>query len=203
MHNCIKRAFDFVVALFGLLLLTLFLSLAAILIKTTSPGPVFYRGERVGRNGRIFRVFKFRTMISDAEITGPSSTADFDNRITPIGRVLRRYKLDELPQLINVLLGDMSFVGPRPEVKKFTDKYTEEERIIYSMRPGITDWSSLKFNNEGEILRAYVDQYPDADAAYEAVIRPEKLRLQIEYVRNHNLLIDLRLIILTLWKIIH
>lgn len=140
-------------------------------------------------------------MVVDAEQRGGTSTHESDARITGIGAFLRRFKLDELPQLFNVLLGDMSFVGPRPEVKKFVDMYTPEERIILSVRPGITDWSSIKFHNEGEIIAA--SGIADADEAYAKLIRPEKLRLQMKYVRERTLWIDVKIIIdtvLTLFR---
>lgn len=196
----LKRLFDFILALFGLMLFGPILLLCAVLIKFTSPGPMFYRGERVGLGGRVFRTYKFRSMVVDAERRGGTSTHESDARITGIGAFLRRFKLDELPQLINVLLGDMSFVGPRPEVKKFVDMYTPEERIILTVRPGITDWSSIKFHNEGEIIAA--SGIEDADEAYTRLIRPEKLRLQMKYVRERTLWVDLKIIfdtILTLF----
>lgn len=187
-----KRLFDFTLALSGLFIFSPVLLLCAFLIKLTSPGPVFYRGVRVGLGGSLFRTYKFRSMVTDAEQRGGASTHEADVRITRIGSFLRRFKLDELPQLINVLLGDMSFVGPRPEVKKFVDMYTPEERIILTVRPGITDWSSIKFHNEGEIIAA--SGIPDADEAYSKLIRPEKLRLQIKYVHERTLLLDIKII---------
>ena len=173
----LKRLFDLMFSMLGLILLSVPLLVIALIIKLTSSGTVFYRGIRVGRNGRLFRIYKFRTMIANAEKIGPSSTTGDDPRITCIGKLLRKYKLDELPQLINVIKGDMSFVGPRPEVQKFVDLYTEVEKKNLTVRPGITDWSSLKFPNEDEILNAHKDEYPDADEAYNIYIRPEKLRL--------------------------
>ena len=199
----IKRLFDLLASALGLIILSPVIFILAIRIIIDSKGPVFYRGERVGLVGRTFRIFKFRTMVADAEKIGPSSTAGDDPRITRIGRFLRRYKLDELPQLINVFLGQMSLVGPRPEVKKFTDMYNEEEKVILTVRPGITDYASLKFPNEDEILQAHADEYPDADEAYAVYIRPEKLRLQLEYVKNHNLLTDLRILYKTFAVIIN
>lgn len=170
----------------------------AALIKKEDGGPIFYRGIRTGRYGKPFRVFKFRTMVVDAEKLGASSTSDDDERVTKIGKFLRKYKLDELPQLINVLVGDMSLVGPRPEVKKFTDLYTEEERAILNVRPGITDWASLWNSNEGGVLKGSMD--PDKD--YLEKIRPEKIRLQLKYVRERSFWIDLKIIFQTLWTII-
>jgi lipopolysaccharide/colanic/teichoic acid biosynthesis glycosyltransferase len=145
----LKRAFDLASATAGLVLLSpLFLALA-VAIKIESRGPVFYRGVRVGRGGRPFRIFKFRSMVADAERRGASSTNAADPRVTRCGTVIRRFKLDELAQLINVLRGDMSLVGPRPEVQKFVDLYTDEEKAILSVRPGITDWSSIRLTTGG------------------------------------------------------
>jgi lipopolysaccharide/colanic/teichoic acid biosynthesis glycosyltransferase len=152
----------------------------------------------VGKDGKPFKIFKFRTMIPDAEKLGIYSTADDDPRITRIGRVLRKYKIDELPQLINVLKGEMSFVGPRPEVPAYVEKFTEEEKKILSVRPGITDWASLWDVDEGAILAGS----PDPDKAYEELIRPTKIRLQLKYVREHSFFTDIKIIILTLLSII-
>lgn len=149
-------------------------------IKLDRDGPAVYAGRRVGRGGREFRMYKFRTMVTNADKVGGPSTPDDDPRLTRTGRLLRRYKLDELPQLVNVLKGDMSFVGPRPQVPDEVAGYTAEEREILSVRPGITDWSSLRFHNEGEILAGHADP----DRAYAELIRPEKMRLGLEYVRR-------------------
>lgn len=193
-----KRLFDVMAVFIGLMILSPLLLFIAILIKLEDGEPVLYRGIRVGRYGRPFRIFKFRTMVVDAERLGASSTADDDQRITKVGKVLRRYKLDELPQLINVLVGDMSLVGPRPEVKKFTDLYTEEEKAILTIRPGITDWASLWNSDEGSLLKGSAD--PDRD--YLEKIRPEKIRLQLKYVRERSFWTDLGIIFLTLKTIL-
>lgn len=185
-------------ALTGLLLLSPILLFVVWRIKQEDGGPVFYRGERVGLHGKPFRIFKFRTMVVDAERLGASSTSDDDQRITNIGKFLRQNKLDELPQLINVLVGDMSLVGPRPEVKKFTDLYTDEEKVILTVRPGITDWASLWNPDEGALLKGSLD--PDKD--YLEKIRPEKIRLQLKYVRERSFWTDIKIIFLTLKTII-
>lgn len=194
-----KRLFDVVISAIGLILLSPAFLLLALVIKLDSHGPVFYRGVRVGRNGRSFNIYKFRSMVADAERRGAASTSTTDLRVTRSGRFIRKFKFDEFSQLINVLLGDMSIVGPRPEVRKFVDKYTEEEKLILSVRPGITDWSSIKFHNEGEIIES--SGIPDADEAYETLIRPEKLRLQLKYVRERSLLVDIRIIGATVVKL--
>ena len=190
----LKRAMDVIVAAAGLVLLSpVFVALAAA-IKFDSPGPVFYRGVRIGLEGRPFRMLKFRTMVSDAERRGGTSTADSDPRITRVGAVLRRGKLDELPQLINVLTGDMSLVGPRPQVAHDVEKYTAAERALLSVRPGVTDYASIRFRDEGRIL----EREPDPDEAYIRLIRPEKIRLGLEYVRTASLRVDLKILAQTM-----
>jgi len=190
-----KRAIDIVAATVGLGFLAAPLAAVALAIRLDSPGPVFYRGERVGRRGRKFRIFKFRSMyVRDVE--GPGTSSATDSRVTRVGRILRRYKLDELPQLINVLRGDMSLVGPRPEVAWCVDLYTDEEQAILTVRPGITDWASIRFNDEAGIIAAA--GYDDPDRAYLELIRPEKLRLQLKYVRERGLLTDLSILSKTL-----
>lgn len=196
----IKNIFDFLTSLTSLVILSPLFLLISFLIWIDSSNPVFYRGERVGLNGRKFKIYKFRTMVHNAEKIGASSTSEEDPRITNIGSFLRKYKLDEFPQLINVLMGDMSFVGPRPEVKKFVDLYTEEEKKILKVKPGITDWASLKFDNEGEIIKK--SGIKDYDEAYAKLIRPEKLKLQLKYVDNHSFWIDIEIIFKTLIKLI-
>jgi lipopolysaccharide/colanic/teichoic acid biosynthesis glycosyltransferase len=190
----VKRLFDVIASCAGLGVLLPLLAVLTIAIKRESKGPVFYRGLRAGRYGKPFRIFKFRTMVVNADkIGGPTSSAD-DPRITRVGDFLRRYKLDELPQLINVLKGEMSLVGPRPEVVQEVLLYTEEEKRLLEVRPGITDWASIRFRNEGEILRGSADPHQ----AYREKIRPEKIRLGLEYVRSHSFLTDCRIIVNTL-----
>ena len=189
-----KRAFDLILSISAFILLAPFFAGLALLVKLDSAGPVFFRGIRIGRGGHPFRIFKFRSMVQDAERRGPSSTSDGDVRVTRSGRFLRRYKLDELPQLLNVIAGDMSLVGPRPQVAWAVERYTEEERAVLSLRPGITDCASLLFRNEGEILRGSDD--PDGD--YFIKIHPRKMRLSLEYVRQQSLWLDCKIIACTL-----
>jgi lipopolysaccharide/colanic/teichoic acid biosynthesis glycosyltransferase len=189
-----KRGFDFVSSLFGLILISPVLVTVAVLIKKEDGGPVFYRGVRVGRFGKTFRIFKFRTMVVNAEKLGGASTADDDARITKVGKFIRKFKLDELPQLINVLKGEMSIVGPRPEVQMYVDMFTEEEKAILSVRPGITDWASVWNPDEGAILAGS----PDPEKTYMEKIRPEKIRLQLKYMRERSFLVDLKIILETL-----
>ena len=194
-----KRFFDIAAATLGLVFLSPFLLWIAWLIRHEDGGPVFYRGVRVGLHGSPFRIYKFRTMLVDAEKIGGSSTSDDDPRITKIGKTLRKYKLDELPQLINVLIGNMSIVGPRPEVQRYTDMYIQEEKAILTVRPGITDWASIWNADEGAVLAGMADP----EKAYEELIRPTKLKLQLKYVYEQSFLTDLKIILLTLLAIIN
>ncbi len=193
----LKRIFDIVFSLLGLIVFFSILLILAIIIKREDGGPVLYRGVRVGRYGKLFKIFKFRTMVVNAEKIGGSSTADGDPRITKIGKFMRKHKLDELSQLINVLTGEMSFVGPRPEVQHYVNMYTDEEKIILRVKPGITDWASLWNSDEGSILAGS----PDPEKTYLEKIRPEKIRLQLQYVKNHSLGVDVKIILQTILKI--
>ena len=193
-----KRLFDIVFSAIGLILISPILLIISILIKTEDKGLVFYRGIRVGKSGKFFKIYKFRTMVVNAEKLGGSSTADEDPRITRVGKYIRKYKLDELPQLINVLKGEMSFVGPRPEVQMYVDIFTNEEKVIISVCPGITDWASLWNSDEGSILAGS----SDPEKTYLEEIRPEKIRLQLKYVRERSFLIDLKIIFQTLMTIV-
>ncbi len=194
----IKRLFDVFFSGLGLIILSPILLVVAAFIKFYDWGPIFYRGERTGLHGKIFRIFKFRTMIVDAEKTGVSSTSKEDPRVTPIGRFLRKTKFDEITQLINVLKGEMSLVGPRPEVKKFTDLYTDKEKVLLNIKPGMTDYASLWDINEAETLKGSTD--PDKD--YFEKIRPEKIRLQLKYVKEMSLWADIKIIFKTLFEMI-
>jgi lipopolysaccharide/colanic/teichoic acid biosynthesis glycosyltransferase len=189
----LKRGVDFLVsALLLLILLPVFLVVAAI-IKYQSPGPVLYAAPRVGLNGVIFKMLKFRTMVINADKIGGSSTPEDDPRVTKIGKALRRYKLDELPQLINVFRGEMSLVGPRPQIKWAVDLYTPAERKILTVRPGITDMASLMFANEGSVLKGSAD--PDKD--YMALIHPHKMKVSLDYVETYSFIVDLQILIKT------
>lgn len=194
----IKRLFDITFSFSGLMIISPLMLLIAIIIKLDSAGPIFYRGLRVGRLEKPFRIFKFRTMVVNAEKLGGPSTAADDPRLTKIGKFLKRYQLDELPQLINVLKGEMSLVGPRPEVPLYVNMMTKEEKdIILSVLPGMTDLASLWDFHEGEILKGS----PDPERTYQEKIRPTKIKLQIEYVKNHSLWLDLKMIFKTILKI--
>ena len=193
-----KRALDIVASSLGLLVLLPVLLVIAAAIWIRSGRPVLYGGERVGLDGRSFVMLKFRTMCADASLRGGTSTPDDDERITSIGRLLRRFKLDELPQLVNVLRGDMSLVGPRPQVAWAVRLYGPRERALLSVRPGMTDYASIRFANESEILRGSAD--PDRD--YLEKIAPEKIRLGLEYVHTHSTIVDLTIILATLWAVV-
>jgi lipopolysaccharide/colanic/teichoic acid biosynthesis glycosyltransferase len=194
----LKRSFDFLVALTAVVLLSPILLVVALIIKIGSPGPVFYRGVRIGLRGMPFRIYKFRTMVIDAEKLGGSATAEDDPRITPIGKFLRRHKLDEFPQFLNVLAGDMSLVGPRPEVQKYVDMYSELERAILEIRPGITDWASIWNSNEAAVLEGS----KDPEKTYEELIRPTKLALQLFYARNQSFNADIKILVHTFCKLL-
>jgi lipopolysaccharide/colanic/teichoic acid biosynthesis glycosyltransferase len=193
-----KRSFDIAVAAVLLLLSSPLLVGVAVAIALSDRGPVFYRGLRIGRSGRPFRIYKFRTMVLNAESLGGPSTSDDDSRITRVGKFLRKYKLDEFPQLINVIDGSMSLVGPRPEVESEVALYSNEERQLLTLRPGITDYASLRFHNEGEILKGSTDPHE----AYRILIRPEKIRLGLQYARHRSFMIDLRILAATLRTLI-
>jgi lipopolysaccharide/colanic/teichoic acid biosynthesis glycosyltransferase len=194
----IKRLFDIVLSVVGIVLLSVPLLVVSVCILLTDWGPVFFRQVRVGRGGREFRILKFRTMVVNAERLGAQITVGHDPRITRIGRFLRKTKLDELPQLLNVLGGSMSFVGPRPEVPKYVALYTDEQRKVLSVRPGITDLASIKYHRESEILAA---AGKDWEKAYLEQVMPDKLRLNLEYLARRSLWLDLRLILKTLLRI--
>lgn len=194
MTGVIKRLFDIAASLLVLVVAGPLILAVALVIKVNSKGPVFYRGTRVGKDGKKFHMLKFRTMVVNADCLGGPSTSDDDPRLTKVGKQIRRYNLDELPQLINVLKGDMSIVGPRPEVPEEVEQYTEEEKALLSVRPGMTDYASIKFNNEGEILRGSKDPHQ----AYREAIRPEKIRLGLEYVNTRSICVDFEIIFRTL-----
>ena len=193
----IKRCFDFVVAFCGLIFLAPLLGLVALLVKFESKGPVFFRQERIGKGFKPFKIYKIRTMVENASQHGELTTSDRDPRITRIGWLLRRTKIDELPQLINVLKGDMSIVGPRPEVRRYVELFRQDYEEILTMRPGITDLASLKYQDEAALLGCS----GDPEAEYRSKILPDKIALAKEYVRRSSFLFDLTLTLKTLPKL--
>ena len=195
----LKRGFDVFASVLGLVFFSPLLLAIAAWIKFDSSGPVFYRGRRGGRHGKPFGIFKFRSMMVNADKIGGPSTSGSDPRVTRSGRFIRKFKLDELSQLINVVLGDMSLVGPRPEVLDKLDAYTGDLAAVLEVRPGITDWASIWNSDEGGVLEGT----PDADVAYEKILRPTKLKMQLEYVKTRTFLGDIKIILCTLLRIVN
>ncbi len=189
-----KRTFDLLFSTIVLVAILPILAIIGILVKLDSPGPVFFRQQRVGRGFRVFLMYKFRTMIHDASNTGPLITRSDDPRITRVGRILRKFKLDELPQLLNVLKGDMSFVGPRPEVGQYVEIFRRDYEEILTVRPGLTDLASINFHEEAEIL----GKSDSWEIEYIHRILPEKIRLAKDYIRKSSLVYDIVLVFKTL-----
>ncbi len=189
-----KRLMDLLGSGIGLLLLWPFFLLAAVAIKLDDRGPVFFRQERVGRFGRMFRIWKFRTMVMNAEKLGAQVTVGRDPRITRVGHTLRRFKLDEFPQLLNVFMGEMSLVGPRPEVPQYVAYYSPEQRAVLDLRPGITDPASIQFRDESALLAAK----PDPVKAYIEELMPEKIRINLAYAAQANAFTDFAMVLKTL-----
>jgi len=194
----ITRIFDILASFIGLLLLSPLFALVALALKLDSAGPVFYRAQRVGRNGVPFRLYKFRSMVVDADKRGPGITATGDARITRVGRFLRRTKIDELPQLINVLKGEMSLVGPRPEDPRYVALYTPEQRRVLAVRPGITSAASLAYRHEEELLVG-----EDWETFYRTRVLPDKLAIDLAYLQQRSFATDLKLILDTLVALVH
>ena len=192
-----KRLFDILSASVVLLLFSPLLLLIACIIQCGSKGGIFYRQERIGKNGKIFRLYKFRTMRPNSDKGSLITIGGRDQRITKEGYFLRKYKLDELPQLINILKGEMSVVGPRPEVKKYVDLYTETQRKVLDVKPGLTDWASISYIDENEIL----GKSSNPEKTYIEEIMPAKLALNLKYIEDISLLTDLKIIFLTFFKI--
>lgn len=182
----------------GLLVLSPVFLILAIWVKSDSKGPIFYRQVRVGRYGRDFMLYKFRSMRVGSDKKGLITIGEKDPRVTRSGYFIRKYKLDELPQLVNVFVGDMSFVGPRPEVRRYVDMYTREQMHVLDVRPGITDWASIRYRNENELLASV----KDPERFYQEVVMPDKLKINLEYVSRHSLLFDIKLIFKTVFSIL-
>lgn len=194
-----KRVCDFFFSMLGIIVLFPLFIPIAILIKLDSKGPVFYKGIRLGRFGKPFKICKLRTMVANAETIGPLAVPEGDSRVTKIGKYIRKYKLDEFPQLINVLKGEMSLVGPRPDVANSFERYTEEEKkVVLSVRPGMTDYGSLRFHDEDKLLTGA----EDPEKIYFQTIKEEKVRLQLKYIKEQSLWVDIKIIALTLMTIL-
>ncbi len=195
----VKRLFDIFFSLVGVIILTPLFLIVSFLVKISSPGPIFFKQERVGRNGKIFKIYKFRTMQKNAPYVGNTfATPKDDPRITKVGYYLRRMNIDELPQLINVIRGEMSLVGPRPEVPEVVSLYKEEYKKILSIRPGMTDFASLEFRREGDVLASARDAY----SHYIQELVPQKIKLNLRYLDEQTFLLDIKLIVKTIFKII-
>jgi len=193
----LKRLFDIIVSSLGIIILSPFLLLTAVTIKLDSKGPVFFKQTRVGKDEKQFNIYKFRTMVTDAEKQGMQITVGDDPRITKIGRFLRKYKLDEFPQLFNVFIGNMSFVGPRPEVPKYIALYDSKQKSILKVRPGITEEASIKYKDESEILA----KSSCPEKTYIEEIMPKKIELNLNYIKNISLLYDISLMLKTIFSI--
>lgn len=193
-----KRIFDFVISLLAAFILLPLFVVIALCIKFSSSGPVFYLQKRVGLGGVDFNIFKFRTMKPGSDKKGLLTIGKQDSRVTKVGYYLRKYKLDELPQLFNVLAGSMSLVGPRPEVRKYVDMYTVDQRRVLQVKPGITDYASIEFSNESELL-AKAD---DHEREYVQIILPEKLRLNLKYLEEKSFSTDVKILLTTVAKIV-
>jgi lipopolysaccharide/colanic/teichoic acid biosynthesis glycosyltransferase len=194
----LKRSFDIIVSLLGILILLPLFCLIALWIKLDSPGPILFHQTRIGQFGQEFQIYKFRSMVVAAESLGKLITVGADRRITRSGQFLRKFKLDELPQLFNVLIGDMSLVGPRPETPGYVQFYTPEQRQVLNVRPGITDLASIAFRHESELLA----QYADPEHAYIHEIMPQKLALNLQYLDRANVVTDILIILQTLAKVV-
>ncbi|GAA0110475.1 MULTISPECIES: sugar transferase [Clostridium] len=198
LNKIFKRLFDIIASFIGIILISPFLLIIAICIKLGSNGPIFFKQERVGFKGKHFLILKFRTMIVDAEKYGKQITVGKDDRITSVGKFLRKYKLDELPQLINVLKGDMSLVGPRPEVPRYVKLYSKEQRKVLEVRPGITDLASLRYSDENDLLGTV----KNPEEYYINIIMKDKLNLNLEYIDKGNVFYDIVIILKTIAKCI-
>ena len=198
MQLALKRLMDVVISGGALLVIWPVLLLIALAIKIDDPGPVFYRQVRVGKDGKEFRIYKFRTMVVDADKKGLAITVGRDRRITRMGAILRKTKLDELAQLINVFTGEMSFVGPRPEVPKYVNMYTPYQRQVLLVRPGITDYASIAYRNENDLLEGA----EDPEKMYIEKIMPDKIELNMKYLREISPIADIRLILSTIVAVI-
>jgi lipopolysaccharide/colanic/teichoic acid biosynthesis glycosyltransferase len=191
-----KRFFDIFFSIIGMLIIFPFLAPLLILVMIGSKGGAFFLQKRIGRGGKEFGLFKIRTMYIDSDKQGQLTVGSNDSRITRMGLFLRKYKIDEFPQLINILIGDMSFVGPRPEVRKYVEIYNDDQKMVLSVRPGLTDFASLQYYNENEQL----SKYDDPEKAYIQIIMPHKLKLNLEYIEKRSFGMDINIIFRTLFR---
>ncbi|MDN5205374.1 sugar transferase [Fulvivirgaceae bacterium BMA10] len=189
----LKRLFDIIFSTIGLLILSPVFLIFSILIKLDSKGPIFYLQTRVGKQGKDFKLFKFRTMRVDSDKKGLLTVGHRDNRITKVGYYLRKYKVDEFPQFLNILIGDMSFVGPRPEVRRYVDLYDEHQQKVLDVKPGLTDYASIEYVNENELLKSA----KDPEQLYINEIMPAKLNINLRYIANRSFFQDIKILFLT------
>lgn len=197
-----KRLIDIIGSLILIIILSPILIIMSILIKLDSKGPVFYRQERVTTYGRMFRIFKFRTMVQNADKIGSLVTLGEDPRITRIGKIIRKFRIDEFPQVINILIGDMSFVGTRPEVKKYVDNYTDEMKATLLMPAGVTSIASIKYKNEDEIISTYLNKGEKVDDIYINRVLPEKMKYNLEYITKFSIFYDIKTCIQTVIEVL-
>jgi lipopolysaccharide/colanic/teichoic acid biosynthesis glycosyltransferase len=198
-YEFFKRIFDIVFSILGLIIFSPIFILIAVLIKINSPGPIFFKQDRIGKNGKIFTIYKFRTMVEDAEKRGVHfTTPSTDSRLTKIGLFLRRFDIDEFPQLINILKGEMSVVGPRPEVPEIVELYDKKQKEILLVKPGMTSLATLKFLKEGETMKFSKNLYKD----YTKDVVPQKIELDFKYIETRSFWGDIKLIIQTIFKIV-
>lgn len=198
----LKRLFDIIFSTILLIVLSPILIILAIAIKIDSKGPIFYRQERITQYGKIFKIFKFRTMIFNADKIGALVTTKNDSRITRVGNIIRKCRLDEIPQLINILVGDMTFVGTRPEVKKYVERYTDEMKATLLMPAGVTSIASIKYKNEDEIIGKYIEQGEDIDDIYVNRVLPEKMKYNIDYVKKFTIFQDILICVQTVNEVL-
>ena len=198
----LKRLFDIIFSTILLIVLSPILIILAIAIKIDSKGPIFYRQERITQYGKIFKIFKFRTMIFNADKIGALVTTKNDSRITRVGNIIRKCRLDEIPQLINILVGDMTFVGTRPEVKKYVERYTDEMKATLLMPAGVTSIASIKYKNEYEIIGKYIEQGEDIDDIYVNRVLPEKMKYNVDYVKKFTIFQDILICVQTVNEVL-
>lgn len=198
----LKRLFDIIFSTILLIVLSPILIILAIAIKIDSKGPIFYRQERITQYGKIFKIFKFRTMIFNADKIGALVTTKNDSRITRVGNIIRKCRLDEIPQLINILVGDMTFVGTRPEVKKYIERYTDEMKATLLMPAGVTSIASIKYKNEDEIIGKYIEQGEDIDDIYVNRVLPEKMKYNVDYVKKFTIFQDILICVQTVNEVV-
>lgn len=198
----IKRILDIFLSFICLIIFLPFFIIIGVAIKLDSKGPIFYRQERVTIYNKTFKIFKFRTMIQNADKVGSLVTISNDKRITKVGKLIRKFRLDEIPQLINVLVGDMSFIGTRPEVRKYVDTYSNEMKATLLMRAGVTSYTSIVFKDEDELINKYIDKNNDVDDVYIKKILPIKMKTNLEYIRSFNIFNDIKILVWTVFAVL-